>query len=589
MFTEVLKVPSSLLFYDDKIPDAYNNLTINTKKEFLLQRFKECLQGISKKELIIFCIRLLNFDQHESVYHLPDQFTSFLFSFGNEFYAKMMAERLKWIAEKNNAELIYFNHTSSLSMLEYILTNINQIYTIKNKIDAEIDLLKAYTIQTEILDLEEKNIDKYIPEDDDRFSKQLLVLTFFYNDYINYDIKTVLISQTFKADIFFSFLQQDERFSKVLSVFLKRYNLESVKDYRRSILKLARMVYDKETSSDSRIKEEPIFIKAQGNSIQKSIDFLEKFSLDTEQYILQNDFISIRNAPLYKDGSGKYFIVFGLFILEKIFKNLYWNIIRLAQKGFLEIKNPKSDIGLGFSENYLTSKTLDIIFEPKDYYNICSKDIRMKLNKKSDGEPDYYARKQNTVFLFESKDTSINSLFKTDEKKKLNYQKLEIEFKKKFYENQDGDAKAIRQLICNCLKVLKKQNEFDKDYDENKVLIYPVLVVHENSFNALGFNKLIDRWFRAKLNKELFEMSVHPERIFQLTVIDIDCLIRFQEYFRKSIVSVEDMLFKYYQFCTYTPPNRIGVMQSLSSFSKFLHEYITSNFTTIFPRGYETI
>lgn len=589
MFRNGLKVPYSQLFYDDKIPANYDKLNTEAKKIILLQRRKECLQGISKNDLIIFCVRLLNLDQHESIYNFPEQFANFLFSFGNEFYANMICERLKLIAEKNNIELVYFNHTSSLSLLEYVLCNVNQSNTIKNKIDTEIDLLKAYTIETEILDLEEQHIDEYIPEDDDRYEKQLLVLTFFYNDYINYDIETVLISQTYKADIFVSFLQEDERFGKVLSLFLKRYKLESIKDYRRSILNLARMVYRKEMSDNPQIKEKPITISAEGNNIQKSINFLEKFSIDTEKYILQNDFISIRNAPLYKDDSDRYFIVFGLFILEKIFKSLYWNIIRLAQKKFLEIKNPKSDIGLDFSENYLTTKILDVIFESKDYENFSGKDMRTLLNKKNNGEPDYYARKLNTVFLFESKDTSVNSEFKTDEKKKLNYQELETEFKKKFYENQDRKPKAVRQLIYNCLRVLKKQNEFDKDYDENKVLIYPVLLIHENSFNALGFNKLIGGWFRENLNKELLKIDVHPERIFQLTVIDIDCLIRFQEYFRKGILSIEEMLYKYYFFCNNAPANKLGVMQSLSSFSKFLHEYIITNFDPLFPRGYEII
>lgn len=588
MFREVLKVPYSILFHEDNIPENYNDLSTETKRNFLTKRLSDYLLGIGKNDLILFCIRVLNFDQHNSIYHSPETFTKLWFSNDNIPYANIISERLKFISKDNNIELINFNHTSSLSLLEYILLNITDSVTTKNITDKEIDLLKAYTIETEILDLEEENINNFIFEKDDIYKRQLLALTFHYNDYINYDVNTVLISQTIKSDMFFDFLQQNEMFSKVLSLFLQKYNLEDAKEYRRVMLQLGSLVYKKEASNDSKIREEPIIIEAQGNNLKKSIQFLTKFSIDTEEYILKNDFISIRNTPLYKDESGKYLIIFGLFILEKIFKSLYWNILRLAQTDCSEIKNPKSEIGLHFSENYLTSKTLDIIFEPSDYYKLNSAAIRA-LSKKNNGEPDYYARKNNVVFLFESKDASINSDYKTEEKKKLNYQELEKEFIKKFYKNQVGDPKAVLQLINNCLKVLNKSNAFDKNYDETKVLIYPVLIVHDNSFNALGFNKLLDSWFREKLNEELAKLNIHPERIFQLTVIDIDCLIRFQEYFRKGIVTINDMLYKYYFFCINAPATKEGVMQSLSSFSKFLHEYITTNFSPIAPKGFEII
>jgi len=587
MFTSGLTVSYSQFFYEET-PSGFDDFSTGKKKELLFEKLKEYMTGIGKKDLILKCIGLLNFDQKTSKYLTPEVFVNFWFNFGSVFYAKMICERLKWLSQKMESTVLPFNATTSLSLLEYILKNIKEEVTVKNKIDLEIDLFKAYTIQTELLNLEEANIDEHISNQDSKYIQQLFIRSFGYNDYINYDINTVYVSQIVKARLFLEYLETDEKFSKRLSLFLEKNIIENSKTYLDALFKLCKLVYNKETATDDTIRESPISLEPRGNEIDKVTSFLKTLSIDTEENSLQEDFKAIRNFPLYEESHNKFIVIFPLFLMEKAFKSFYWNIIKFNEKES-GIKNPKSDIGLQFSENYITANVLNKVFESNEYKTMPGYEIRGP-EKKSKGEPDYFAIKENKIFLFESKDASVDAGYKTGEKRKLNYDEIENELKKKFYETEDHKPKAIKQLVTNCIKILKKPDDcFYKDYDETKVLIYPILIVHDSSFTALGFNKILDGWFQEHLNFELSinNFSTNPQRVFQLVVIDIDTLIRFQEYFKKGMIEMNDVLYKYHLFCIHVPSTKEGVMQSASSFSKFLHEYVTNTFSPLVPEGFE--
>ena len=89
-------------------------------------------------------------------------------------------------------------------------------------------------------------------------------------------------------------------------------------------------------------------------------------------------------------------------------------------------------------------------------------------------------------------------------KQSFNFKIVEAQFKKKFYyDEKDGKihSKAVLQLISNIEKALTLQNKFDMNYNNKNVRIYPLLILHDSSFNCPGLNYVINHWFKSELNK----------------------------------------------------------------------------------------
>src|SRR5690606_38611010 len=143
------------------------------------------------------------------------------------------------------------------------------------------------------------------------------------------------------------------------------------------------------------------------------------------------------------------------------------------------------------------------------------------------GCPDYYIRKGSNIMIFESKDFLIPAPVKES----CDFEQYEKEFKKSlYYKEKDGKItkKAVLQLIENVRRILDKTNDFDANYDLSRINIYPILITHDNQYDVVGFNNLLNHWFQTELSKLVAEgyriRSVRP-----LTVVNIDSLIFHQD------------------------------------------------------------
>ncbi len=195
-----------------------------------------------------------------------------------------------------------------------------------------------------------------------------------------------------------------------------------------------------------------------------------------------------------------------------------------------------------FSERWLLYRILDSFF-PGD--NVKYTGSQMK-DSGLNAEPDYYARRDEHMYLFESKDILINAAVK----EQYDFSLLEAEFKKKLYFEEKGGRrsnKAVLQLMGNIGRALTLQFPFDTAYEPQTIKIYPVLVLHDHSFRVPGLNHLVNSWFIDELDK-LAAKGFPTGRVRNLTIIDMDTLIYRQDIFRAENLNLGETISDYHQY-----------------------------------------
>ena len=165
-----------------------------------------------------------------------------------------------------------------------------------------------------------------------------------------------------------------------------------------------------------------------------------------------------------------------------------------------------------------------------------------------DAEPDYYIRRGNYVFPFESKDILITAETKTSR----DFNLISEAFKSKFYFEDVGvkiSNKAVLQIVKNIGRILRMEMPFDNVYKARSLRIYPVLVIHDQQYNLVGLNIFVNEWFVAEIQK-LKDTGVDVDRVEKLTIIDIDTLIYYQDVFMSRKLILDKVIDEYYHFIT---------------------------------------
>lgn len=137
------------------------------------------------------------------------------------------------------------------------------------------------------------------------------------------------------------------------------------------------------------------------------------------------------------------------------------------------------------------------------------------------GNPDYYIRNGNKIYIFELKDVLLNSNVLTSQ----DYSIIEHKLREKFYRNSKGHNKGVTQLAHNCEDILSGSIKWDTAYKPCRVKIWPIIVVTDNIFSIPGFNQILNNWFQEYLDKEIG--GINKDQIQPLTVISLDTLLYF--------------------------------------------------------------
>lgn len=514
-------------------------------KQFVRLEYSDCfpgnppeisnyLQGISRHDLLRLCALFL-IRENETVY---DYLSSYFTEENNE-YANQLWRNL----EKSKDYIDHYvitNIESSLRLYEYVFDNINAVETTLSKPEIEINVFKAYLLfnaQLNSVDNTASESTKHIQKD--RTKALLLAQMFQYFDITNYQFRQELYVQMVKAIYLYEFLSSNGNTRLLYEKYLEYYKCSDWQEFMRFIISFA-CIYSGRENNQTYVN---LLVDPSDKEYDKKCEFIEKLVIDAG--IEDMDFRILRSHPIYKESRGNYYFVYGYFLLELIYKGVYFKLNELNTKlpKNEQIKGFRSFYCDYFSEQTLLYNVLKDVYRKK-YIQMPGDYIKNKFGVAA--EPDYYIRNGNKIFLFESKDILIPSETKVSN----DYKKISSELKKRLYyeEKRNGgvDNKAVLQLLNNAQKILKKTAEWDQDYKEKNIRIYPIIILHDNIYNCPGINDLVRMWFEEELEKMREEYDV--SRIKNITIINIDVFIVYKDLLQKRECSLDKMISSYHKY-----------------------------------------
>lgn len=503
---------------------------------------KDYLTGISRSMLLEIASFFLGFENRNSKYNDLKEFFSNYFRQENSLFANKIYLKLKNVSNEKNAELNIINHQTSLQLFEFCFDNLTEENT-QTGAEAEVNIFKAYLAlveqnkyKEEISSLSIKNLPIEL-----QFAGISLAQSFPYSDLLNYDKIEVFVCQIIKSVYLFEYLESNQRTKPLLAHFLQYFKSSDWKSFLKELIPLAYFVISAKNEAQININI------TEGDTYLRGCELLDSLIITDSEIVQDYDFRKLRSSPFYKISDGHYRIIFGLFVLELLHKGLYFKLNEFNRKleKNCQIKDFRSDYCNNFSEKFLMYRILNSIYQNR-YIEFSGEQISALG---IEGEPDYYIRKGNNLFLFEAKDILINAEIKTS----YDFAKYETELKKKLYlkdENGKITSKAILQLTKNIERALTTQFSFDKNYKIKSIKIYPIIIVFDNQFNTVGINLFLNEWFTSELSK-IKERGINIDRVNPIVIIGIDTFIFNQDYFRDRVLKLEDLLNNYIKFVTF--------------------------------------
>jgi hypothetical protein len=497
------------------------------------QEISNYFQGISRYDLLRLCPLFLT-RKNETVY---DYLSSYFTKENNE-YVNQLWKNLQ--ERKDNIDNYFVtNIESSLRLYEYVFDNIKAVETTLSGPEIEMNVFKVYLLfnaQINSGDNTASESTKHIQEG--RAKALLLAQMFQYFDITNYRFRQELYVQTVKAIYLYEFLSSNEKTQLLYKKYLEYYNCADWQEIMQFMTSFAYIYWGRE--DDQTYVN--LLVDPSDKEYDKKCEFIEKLVIDTD--IEDIDFRILRSHPIYKKSKGNYYFVYGYFLLELIYKGVYFKLNELNKLPKNEqIKEFRSFYCDYFSEQTILYNVLKDVYGKK-YVHMSGDYIKNEFGIVA--EPDYYIRNGNKIFLFESKDILIPSKTKVSN----DYENISSELKKRLYyeEKSNGgiDNKAVLQLLNNIQKILKKTAEWDQGYKEKNIRIYPIIILHDNIYNCPGINDLVNIWFEEELEKMKEEYDV--SRIENITIINIDVFIVYKDLLQKSESSLDKMISSYHKF-----------------------------------------
>ena len=412
---------------------------------------------------------------------------------------------------------VVFSTEANLYIVETIIANKKQLLdgnTLARDTDIdtdrdELNIFKSILWVNEFFNEKEKNI--ILPHESNmsQIAQAFITLKFstadlgLYDD-INRELGNLLYVSFYKLKKLIKFLRKENK-----EYLNKIYEYFNVADEKELLTRVAELYVNV-----AKIVGKNRFFEVKDNEQQNFLD-----SLIAKEIKIEDDFVNIRNYPVYKKTDGTYIVLNPFFIMDKFTISLKFFLVKFfgnnIQGDFSNFYNKD------FSEKFLMKKLFDSIFDYK--YFVKKKTLGEEEAK---DEPDYYFRYNNKIFIFEYKDILINKNVKVSRDIEI----ILSELKKKLLQNKTSD-KGIGQLVKHINNIDNNEFPFDDGIKTNKSLkIYPILVLSDRKLEILGINYQFNQWFRDELDG----LSHKNIKIQDLVVMSLDSFIVFEDKFKKD-------------------------------------------------------
>lgn len=238
------------------------------------------------------------------------------------------------------------------------------------------------------------------------------------------------------------------------------------------------------------------------------------------------------------------------------------NKIKLGTVKIKSLPDLKQVYGERFSEKIMLYNLLEYMYSRRGCPKFTGDAINAKIG---DGEVDFLIHSGNYTILIEYKDV----LFPADTKHSYDFSIIKETLKLKMDENQNGKPKGISQLLNSIKDVSNGRYSFIVKKPQ-KMKIYPVIIYTDYTFDLMGFNYLLNKELKSRIEKE----QLNIREVKNLTLINLDTLIKFQDLFASKALDLKTCIDDYHKYIKRKQPkNPTEYMKQVISFDIFMNTY----------------
>ena len=470
-----------------------------------------------------------------------------LFSFESELQHKLT----DYLGPSYNRIDMLIDRYSFLKLTSFLIAHHNEEHHELTN-EEKTRLFKAYLVlcdeYLERISSGESIPDKYTSDDMLKCYMPIQLLTNAIDAFSDSSLEVI------KGKWFFvDFANTDKKFKQYVEDFIK------AKGYPNAIEYLG---YIFNAIASATVNEPPTNIMMFGESSGPWINFMNSMCANPKDFVEDDDLNALRSKPVYKIADNKFAILFSKFFVDKLFPGLLFDMAStLASIGTFDdevvaYRSIKQQVGERFSEQYMLYRTLVNTLSRRMPVRICGQDLHKVVKS---GEPDYYARRNNRVFVFEFKDVRLDSQTISS----CDYETIRQKLYNTFVFNEEGKPKGVKQLANVIEKKLPEiLSKIDTAVPNGKLKIYPVLVYTDGSFDIEGINYYLNGEFRKVIG------SVDDRfQVKDLVMVNLNLLMKLENYFRNGKIDLDKVVNEYLAF-----KESKDILNTVP-FNKFLFQY----------------
>ena len=345
--------------------------------------------------------------------------------------------------------------------------------------------------------------------------------------------------QLYKANQFFTFCENDHTFNSYLQSFLQDKKVKTWGDYIVILFNIYSYSIKHSVLPHGNVNEQRFlsqFVIDFDDSVMKSLWDIEK-----------NGIKYLRDHFLYALPDGNYLLLDANLLIDKIYQGIKFDFYKTIQghgllnangKPFKDLPEFNSTLGTVFSEKHLLYAILENTYNGGNAVQYTGEELKQHG---FDGEPDYYLRIEDTLFLIEYKDLLFpDTLRYSDDVAKIKKGILDRLCK----DDDVNPRKGGGQLLYTIDKILNQGilNNMDVGITDVKH-IFPLIVTTDRAFSAMGVNlTIIEEFDRILKRKYTFEQ---PVMIYAPVVLNIDTLISVSYRLHTASLQLSDLLLQY--------------------------------------------
>ena len=460
------------------------------------------------------------------------------FSYMSQYSEERMRYVFEYIKrEKNSPSSVSYSSTRTL--LEFLKLTFG-VFSKEQSCNYPDYIAEAKVFDL-LLAINEQKVTPYVPSKrNNDLARMMYASLYATNEFTNFNEELALSEQMYYAKVFFDFITSREEYKHVYDKFLEIFKIEKWQEYYLTIAALSALAL-KEGAGVLDIKEQDkdnLITLSVVDAI--SINQLDYIEINEEVGDSNRDFAIFRSQPLIYMESSQYMLYNIPLMIDRLYNSIYFDLMPYKLK--YKDKSYSQFFKEVFVEKHLFDHTMLNCIRDR-YVDACfpSKDDISRPEyvdeKEVVGQPDFYLREKQNVYIFECKAIKLNGDLKSNpntdgiieelsNKLYLKRWKIGKNGKKEYLKSPSDEG--VGQLV-NHIKSIE-DGVFRWDTIKNESLIYyPVLVLENSEVMQSPLSNIANEWYSECLKEK---MIIHQKKCRPLIVMTIKTLFLYDNYFQ---------------------------------------------------------